>query len=578
MKRKADKEKTGFIERFCSAQEHKARISLIVAAAVVVTTFGTVCAASLRINSGASVPSDNMELNAAENYLAQAAIQAGASEDIQFIDGSEFIADETTETSTRNTKRGGLTGEHIVDLSDLQSLSDSELVDAILAGKAGVIDRSQIITDQSQDSAPVHSGTVGNGGGSENITSPDPVAENVPTPTLAPITTVTYELGIDVSGWNGRINWNRVKEAGISYAFIRIGGRGYGQAGNTYEDSMFSTNLWGAKNAGVKVGVYFFSQATNAYEGLEEASLTLAKLGGVSLDLPVIMDWETEYDGQHRTQYTSGEDLYNAILAFCSTIAQNGYTPGVYLDGGNINRLGSLFWDVISRYKFWYAYPYSVYNPYSSKYEKNMYETGDTVPPRDYWYEYWQYSWWGRVPGIDGDVDLDLRILGKTTLTAPEINLPSSQMTSEAGQEFNPLNGVTATTSQGNTDTSNLSYVIKNSSGQEVSLETARNTVGTYSIRYSYKDAFRGTVTADATWTVNVASTPEPSPSASDTSETDPTGSTDPTGGGSDPSESTDPTGGSDPSTENPPTESSADPSANPDNGSGQEGGTTTQP
>ena len=259
----------------------------------------------------------------------------------------------------------------------------------------------------------------------------------------------------------------------------------------------------------------------------------------MGLDLPVVMDWETEYDGQHRTQYTSGEDLYNAILAFCSTISQNGYTPCVYLDGGNINRLGDRFWDVISRYKLWYAYPYSIYNPYSSKYEKNMYETGDTVPPRDYSYEYWQYSWWGDIPGIPTEVDLDLRILGKTTLGVPEINIPNSQMTSEAGQAFDPLSGVSATTSQDYTDTDHISYVIKDSSGQEISLEKAQNTVGTYSIRYSYTDAFRGTVTADATWTVTVASTPEPTTSSTETSASDPTAGSEPTSS-SDTSETSD--------------------------------------
>lgn len=535
MKKKANTEKVGLIERFCSAQENKARISLIVAAAVVVTTIGTVCAASITINSGAVPTTENVELNVAEDYLAQVAMASSASES----EAESLIAAASDETGEEPgvTKRGSLTGAHVVDLDDLKSLSDEELVDAILSGKAGVIDKSQIVIDQSQDSAPVHNGSVGSGSSSDS--TPEPTADNVPTPTMAPITTVAYELGIDVSGWNGEINWNRVKDAGISYAFIRIGGRGYGSAGNTYEDSMFYSNISGAKAAGVKVGVYFFSQATNAYEGLEEASLTLARLNGMGLDLPVVMDWETEYDGQHRTQYTSGEDLYNAILAFCSTISQNGYIPCVYLDGGNINRLGDRFWDVISRYKLWYAYPYSIYNPYSSKYEKNMYETGDTVPPRDYSYEYWQYSWWGDIPGIPTEVDLDLRILGKTTLGVPEINIPNSQMTSEAGQAFDPLSGVSATTSQDYTDTDHISYVIKDSSGQEISLEKAQNTVGTYSIRYSYTDAFRGTVTADATWTVTVASTPEPTTSSTDTSASDPTAGSEPTSS-SDTSETSD--------------------------------------
>ena len=120
-------------------------------------------------------------------------------------------------------------------------------------------------------------------------------------------------------------------------------------------------------------------------------------------------------------------------------------------------------------------------------------------------------------------------------------------MPSEVGQDFDPLDGVTAETSQGDTTTSNLSYVIKDSNGQEVSLETARNTIGTYKIVYTFSDAFRGDVTADATWTVTEASTPTPSPS----DQTDPTGDpTDPTGDPTDPSDDpTEPTGdASDPS------------------------------
>lgn len=169
------------------------------------------------------------------------------------------------------------------------------------------------------------------------------------------------------------------------------------------------------------------------------------------------------------------------------------------------------------------------------------------IPPRSFSYEYWQYSWRGDVPGISTDVDLNIRILGKTTLGVPEIDIPNTSMTSEVGQDFDPLDGVTAETSQGDTTTSNLSYVIKDSNGQEVSLETARNTIGTYKIVYTFSDAFRGDVTADATWTVTKASTPTPSPS----DQTDPTGDpTDPTGDPTDPSDDpTEPTGdASDPS------------------------------
>ena len=506
MKKRAVKQKQGFIERFCSAQEKKARLSLILAAAVVVTTFGSVCTAAILLNSDEAVPtSDIVELNAAEQYLASAALQADlpVTDVTDLITGTESsVQGETISTEPRQTKRGGLTGEHVVDISNLQSLSDKDLVDAIVSGKAGVIAKKDIVLDQSQDKKPVHHGSEAAAPTATN--TPTPVPTNLPTPTMAPITVVNYELGIDVSVHNGEINWSKVKASGVEFAFIRCGGRGWGEAGNCYEDTLFSKNIKGAKAAGVKVGVYFFSQARTAYGALEEASLTLAKLGGMSLDLPVVMDWETE--SYYRTWKLGAEDLKNCITACCSTIAQNGYTPMVYLDGSNINRLGSYFGEVFSKYKLWYAYPYAVYSDGSS------YKTGDTVPPRNYSYAYWQYSWHGKVPGIPQETDLDLRILGKTTLGVPEIKLTRSSITSCAGEAVDPLEGVSAKTCQDINTTSGITYVITNEAGQTVTLEQAQQTVGKYKITYSYTDSLRGKVTNTASWEVTAAPTDTPTP------------------------------------------------------------------
>ncbi len=506
MKKKAVQQKQGAIARFCSAQEKKARISLILAAAVVVTTFGSVCTAAILLNSDTTVvPDDIVELNAAEQYLASAALQADlpVTDVTDLITGTESsVQGETISTEPRQTKRGGLTGEHVVDISNLQSLSDKDLVDAIVSGKAGVIAKKDIVLDQSQDKKPQHHGSVAAAPTATN--TPTPVPTNLPTPTMAPITVVNYELGIDVSGHNDIINWDKVKASGVEFAFIRCGGRGYGEAGNCYEDTLFNTNITKAKNAGVKVGVYFFSQARTAYEALEEASLTLAKLNGMSLDLPVVMDWETE--SYYRTWKLGAEDLKNCITAFCSTIAQNGYTPMVYLDGSNINRLGSYFGEVFSKYKLWYAYPYAVYNDGSS------YKTGDTVPPRNYSYAYWQYSWHGKVSGIPTEVDLDLKILGKTTLGVPEIKLTRSSITSCAGEAVDPLEGVSAKTCQDINTTSGITYVITNEAGQTVTLEQAQQTVGKYKITYSYTDSLRGKVTNTASWEVTAAPTDTPTP------------------------------------------------------------------
>ena len=508
MKKKANRDNRGFIEKFCMAQENKARLSLMIAAAIVVVTIGSVCTASLALNSDTIYPSENVELDAAQDYLAQAAIEAGISNYVEMVDSSEFTEEETESSETMATKQGGLTGDHVIDVSDLKSLSDKDLVDAIVSGQAGVIAKSDIVIDQSQDSQNVHQGS--------EAAAPTPT----PSPSVPPetVTMVNYELGIDVSGHNGNINWSKVKEAGITFAFIRCGGRGYGAEGNIYEDTKFSTNVSNAKAAGIKVGVYFFSQAITAYEALEEASITLSKLGGMSLYLPVVLDWET--GSGYRTYSLDSEIFSQVITAYCSTISQNGYTPMIYLDGSNIKRLGSYQGEIFSKYKLWYAYPYSCYS------DGSMYKAGDTVPPRSYSYAYWQYSWHGNVPGISTDVDLDLRILGSITLSTPEINLPSQTATSGVGQAFDPLNGVTAKTSQGDTVTSNLSYEITDASGQVVSLDQAQKTLGTYTITYTYKDAFRGSVTAVVTWTVTDAAI-TPTDSSSNTSSSSSSSSSD---------------------------------------------------
>lgn len=518
MKKKAENsEGRDFIDKFCIAQERKAKVSLILAAALFVTTVGAVCAAAIRSNSGDTAPSENMELNAAEQYLAQAAIGASESETAEPTPTpAEEPVETTTSTETRNKKRGGLTGEHVVDVSDLQSLSDEELVDAILSGKAGVIDRSNIETDQSQNEDAGHNAS---GGDATPTDTPTPTPEPVNTdpaillpstsytttagqafnpldgvtartyqgvvgegvsykitdsngsevsletaqntagkytitysyelePESAPREIVDYELGIDISQFQGSIDWNAVKADGIDFAFIRCGGRGYTKGG-IYDDSRFYENVQGAKAAGVKVGVYFFSQAITPYEALEEASITLDKISGLGIDLPVVMDWET--GSGYRTWDLYGEDFANVIKAFCSTIAQNGYTPCVYLNTSDINnRLGGYSGDILSRYKLWYAYPYSCYS------DGSFYHEGDMIPPRSFYFEYWQYSWHGDVAGIYEDCDLDIRVIGKTTVTDPanvmtataewEVTAPPEQPTEPTAEPTAPSESETEPT------------------------------------------------------------------------------------------------------------------------------------
>ena len=526
MQKKAAKEKQGKFSRFCTATEKPARISLILAAAIAFATIGSVCVAAIMSNKNTDLPSENIELNAAQQYLNQVSFAASSSEEETSAEPSDEIVEETS-GEPKVTKRGALTGENVFDVKDLKSLSDEDLLKAVKQGKVKVIEKKDIKQDQSQNVKTTHKGTIADAPKATNTPKPQPTkaaATNVPTPTMAPITVVNYELGIDISEFQGDINWSKVKKDGISFAFIRCGGRGYTK-GTCYEDKKFAQNVKNAKKAGVKVGVYFFSQAITVEEAIEEASLTIAMCKGYGIDLPVVMDWET--GSGYRTQPLKGEAFANVLDAFCTLIAKNGYTPAVYLCSDDINnRLGKYQSRILSVYKLWYAYPYSCYWPASKSYKSNYYQAGDTIPPRSYAFEYWQYSWHGKVAGIGTEVDLNIRILGKTTLKAPEINIPSASITTTAGQNFNPMDGVKAKTCQGNVTTDNLSYAITNEAGQSVTLDQAKQTVGKYVITYTFKDPFRGTISVTANWEVKAATatdTPTPTPEGGSTDVPSPT-------------------------------------------------------
>lgn len=145
--------------------------------------------------------------------------------------------------------------------------------------------------------------------------------------------------GIDVSVWNNNINWTKVKNAGIKYVFIRVAARGYGKSGTIFDDSMFVKYINGAKAAGLKVGVYFFSQAITKAEARQEANYTLKKIKGYKMDLPVVMDYE--YSGGSSGRLTKAKlsktAATNICMEFLNTIKAAGYTPMLYANYSMLN-------------------------------------------------------------------------------------------------------------------------------------------------------------------------------------------------------------------------------------------------
>lgn len=202
----------------------------------------------------------------------------------------------------------------------------------------------------------------------------------------------TGVLGIDVSSHNGSIDWKAVANSGVDYVIIRCGYRGYG-SGVLVEDSKFRTNIQGAINAGLKVGVYFFSQALNEIEAVEEASMVLNSISGYKITFPIFLD--VEYSNSAKNGRADGLNVSQRTAvcnAFCKTITNAGYRAGVYANKDWLNNHidPSKF---SSSTKIWLA-QYAKKPSYSGRYEM------------------WQYSSTGSISGISGNVDLNMSYLG----------------------------------------------------------------------------------------------------------------------------------------------------------------------
>lgn len=193
---------------------------------------------------------------------------------------------------------------------------------------------------------------------------------------------------IDVSKHNGDIDWNAVKAAGVDYAIIRVGYRGYGTA-RLVQDACFDQNMRGAINAGIRVGAYIVTQAVNTEEAVEEASFIVEKCRGYNVTLPLAIDveWAGNSYEEGRANSISASTRTDVINAFARTVMNSGYTAMAYANKDwfeNKIYSGNLF----SSCKIWLA-----------QYRNTEYTYGGRV-------NMWQYTSKGRVDGINGDVDI----------------------------------------------------------------------------------------------------------------------------------------------------------------------------
>lgn len=202
---------------------------------------------------------------------------------------------------------------------------------------------------------------------------------------------VGYKMsyGLDISKHNGDVDFKKVKRAGFDFVFIRIAYRGYGTKGTLKVDEMQEVNLKKAKEAGLKVGAYVFSQSTNKAEAIEEAKFAIDSLKAYDLDLPLVYDPETIKGDIARTDDVTGLEWTECAIAFCEEVKKAGFKPAIY---------SNMVWEdyyfdleKLKDYEIWYA----DYN---------------NLPQTPYNFKYWQFSEVGIVDGVKGEVDLNVMI------------------------------------------------------------------------------------------------------------------------------------------------------------------------
>ena len=202
-------------------------------------------------------------------------------------------------------------------------------------------------------------------------------------------TAYKYRLGLDVSYYQGDVDWGKVKADGFDFVFIRIGYRGYDE-GLLHPDVAFEDYIEGAGEAGLDVGVYFFSQAVSEEEAEEEAEFVLEILDSHELQLPVVYDPESILGKKARTDSVTGEQFTKNAARFCAKIKEAGYEPMIY--SNMLWEAYNLDLEELSDYEIWYA----------------DYEVQPQTP---YHFAFWQYYNKGDVDGISTEVDLNIQLI-----------------------------------------------------------------------------------------------------------------------------------------------------------------------
>ncbi len=214
--------------------------------------------------------------------------------------------------------------------------------------------------------------------------------------------------GIDVSKYQKNIDWSQVRAAGVEFAIIRAGYRGYGEEGNMGDDEYFYQNMSGALSVGIEVGAYVFSQATTELEAIQEAEYLLNKIQGFPITMPVVIDYEYASVGGgaggrlYDAKLTKSQAT-NVCMAFCQRVAAAGYEPMIYANSTMLNNQLDAA-TLSANYKIWLA-NYTTQTDYNGIYHM------------------WQYTSKGAVPGIIGNVDCNFLYVVPQNVTEPTLTL-----------------------------------------------------------------------------------------------------------------------------------------------------------
>lgn len=389
--------------------------------------------------------------------------------------------EETAEEESSSAEELESLMEEALSSDDTTSEELNQIIEAVAdsgAGPVAVKDIEELEVVEDNSSEPSREDAEVSDSGTEETSSSDQIYE---------VNQLVY--GIDVSRWQGDIDWSKVAADGITFAMIKCGGGDDG----LYEDRKFKQNIQGALANGIQVGIYFYSGATDAKTAYDEASFCINLIKDYQITYPVAFDWELDGDYNSVTE---------ACETFCNVIKSYGYQPMVY---SNRNRWYNNFngEKLSNKFKVWMAAYWSEYY-----YTSTRWTYGDDLASFKWHYDMWQYGVTDTVDGIDGYVDMNIAFFGYANYKVngaqdATLTVTNTNITRYLGHDSGKLNegvdfmsGVKGVNSIGYE--MDVDYDIIDSSGNSVDEEDALSQPGRYTVRYSFKDPKSGNITKDA--------------------------------------------------------------------------------